>query len=81
MTTTNDVREALAQNLNDYDAQTTHSPDGLRVSVSDDEIGLFEKTLRTEGLSDAVAFKKRRGDWLVAEFDVERSGGLRDLFR
>lgn len=80
MTTTSDVRDALDQYVNDYNDQTTTEPEGLRVSVPDDQIGLFEKAIREGGLSDAVAFKRRRGDRLVAEFDAER-GGLRDLFR
>lgn len=79
MTTTSDVRDALDRNLNDFDTQATSSPEGLRVSVDSDEIGLFEMTLRKEGLDELVDFKKRRGDRLIAEFDVETT--IVDLFR
>lgn len=74
--TTDDVRDALG-GLSSVEFETSDLANGIRVSLSDDEAGLFFQQVRENGFE---ASTKRIGDTLVSHIEAEESKTLGDLF-
>jgi hypothetical protein len=71
-----EVRDAL-NHINSAELEFSDTAGGMRVAVSEDEIGEFFKQVRINGFdADSV----RLGDTLVAHIPAEQSSTLGELF-